>query len=115
MLLGLFVDDMFIIGGILEEIGGVKSFLHRRFKIKDLGKAAYLLGMEIRRQPQGDYFLLEEKYTREILPKFVVANCAVNTPLPTYSKLNAADSPRTPEASALMVDIPYRIAIGSLM
>ena len=49
VLLGLFVDDMFIIGAILDKIGGVKKFLHSRFKMKDLGKVAYLLGMEIQK------------------------------------------------------------------
>ena len=49
VLLGLFVDDMFIIGAMMEKIGGVRQFLNSRFKMKDLGKAAYLLGMEIRR------------------------------------------------------------------
>lgn len=47
MLLGPFVDDMFMIGKIMEMIERVKQFLHNRFKMKDLGKAAYLLGMEI--------------------------------------------------------------------
>ena len=60
VLLGLFVDDMFIIGAILDKIGGVKKFLHNRFKMKDLGKVAYLLGMEIRRQSEGGILLLQE-------------------------------------------------------
>ena len=82
---GLFVDDMFIIGAVMERIGGVEIFLHSRFKMKDLGKASYLLGMEIRRQPQGDVLLLQEKYTKEVLLRFAVANCrAVSTPLPPY-------------------------------
>ena len=43
-------------------------------------------------------------------------NCqAVSTPLPPYSKLSMADSPKTPKARALMVDVPYRSTIGSLM
>ena len=116
VLLGLFVDDMFIIGAIFSKIEGVKQFLHSRFRMKDLGKAAYLLGMEIRRQPEGGILLLQEKYTREILFKFAAGNCrAVSTPLPPYSKLSMADSPQTPEARALMVDVPYRSTIGSLM
>ena len=49
ILLGLFVDDMFIIGHVISLIGGVKYLLHNRFKMKDLGAATFLLGMEIRR------------------------------------------------------------------
>ena len=48
VLLGLFVDDMFIIGAIFSK-KCVKLFLHSRFRMKDLGKAAYLLRMGIRR------------------------------------------------------------------
>ena len=84
--------------------------------MKDLGKAAYLLVMEIRRQPEGGILLLLEKYTKEILFKFAAGSCRVTgTPLPPYSKLSSADSPQTLEARALMVDVPYRSAIGSLM
>ena len=53
ILLGLFVDDMFIIGHLISLIGGVKDFLRSRFKMKDLGAASFLLGMEIRRLPGG--------------------------------------------------------------
>ena len=37
VLLGLFVDDMFIIGKQIDLINTVKSFLNSRFKMKDLG------------------------------------------------------------------------------
>ena len=83
VLLDLFVDDMFIIGAVVERIGGVKRFLNNRFKMKYLGKATYLLGMEIRRQPQGDVLLLQEKYTKEVLLRFTVAIYrVVSTTLP---------------------------------
>ena len=36
-MLGLFVDDMFVIGKVMELIEGVKGFLHIRFKMKGLG------------------------------------------------------------------------------
>ena len=39
VLLGIFVDDMFLIGKLLARIGSVKSFLHSRFRMKDLGAA----------------------------------------------------------------------------
>ena len=53
ILLGLFVDDMFVIGKVMELIVGVKGFLHSKFKMKDLGATTFLLGMEIRRLPGG--------------------------------------------------------------
>ena len=74
VLLGLFVDDMFMIRHILSRIGGVKNFLHSRFKMKDLGAAIFLLGMEIRRLLGGDIQLLQEKYPGEVLLKYLVDN-----------------------------------------
>ena len=107
VLVGLFVDDMFIIGAVMDKIGGVKQLLNNRFKMKDLGKASYLLGMEIRRQPEGGVLLVQEKYAKEVLSRFLVDNSrAVSTPHPPYSKLSEADSPQTPEERASMVDIP---------
>ena len=41
--------------------------MHSRFRMKDLGKATYLLEMEIRKQPKSGILLLQEKYTREVL------------------------------------------------
>ena len=72
VLSGLFVDDMFIIGKLLSRIESVKTFLHSRFRMKDLGDATFLLGMEIRRLSGGNIYLVREKYLNEVLLKFPV-------------------------------------------
>ena len=96
MLLGIFVDDMFIIGHQITRIGSVKSFLHSRFRMKDLGAATFLLGMEIRRLPGGDIQLVQEKYLGEILLKFPIASSrSASTPLPPSCKVSQEDSPQT--------------------
>ena len=84
--------------------------------MKDLGAAAFLLGMEIRRLPGGDLQLLQEKYLGEVLLRFPVDNSrAASTPLPLGSKLSGAGSPQPQEEVDRMALIPYRSAIGSLM
>lgn len=116
VLLGLFVDDMFMIGKLMERIGKVKAFLHSRFKMKDLGAATFLLGMEIRRLPGGDFLMLQEKYLGEVLAKFPVTNSrAASTPLPPACKLSQEDAPQDVQGRLEMAAIPYRSAIGSLM
>ena len=116
ILLGLFVDDMFIIGHVISLIGGVKDEFHSRFKMKDLGAATFLIGMEIRRLPGGDVQLLHEKYLGEVLLRFPVDSPqAASTPLPPGCKLSHADSPQSEEEAMKMALIPYRNAIGSLM
>ena len=60
--------------------------------------------------------MLHEKYTKEILFKFAAGSCFITkTSLPPYSKLSATNSPHTLKARALIVDVPYRRAIGNLM
>ena len=116
VLLGLFVDDMFVIGKRIDLINTVKSFLNSRFKMKDLGAATFLLGMEIRRLPEGDVHLVQEKYLGEVLQRFPVTKSrSTSTPLPPGCKLSHSDSPDTAADKAEMAGIPYRSAIGSLM
>ena len=115
MLLGLFVDDMFI-GKLMARIDAVKNFLNSRLKMKDLGAATILLGMEIRRLPRGDIQLLREKNLGEVLLKCpVTSSRAASTPLPLDCKLNQQDAPQTAKDRAKMEGIPYKSAIGSLM
>ena len=116
ILLGLFVDDMFIIGKRIDLINTLKSFLSSRFKMKDLGAASFLLGMEIRRLPGGDIQLLQEKYLEEVLQRFPVENSRfASTLLPPGCKLSTLDSLDTAADKAKMAVIPYKSAIGSLM
>lgn len=61
VLLGLCVDDMFMIAALLEKLGVIKGFFSKTFKMKDLGPVNFLLGMEIRLHPNGDIHLLQEK------------------------------------------------------
>ena len=116
VVLGLYVDDMFIMAALLDKLGAVKVFLHSNFRMKDLGEVKFLLGMEIRKQPDGDIHLVQQKYLTDVLAKFNMTDCkAVSTPLPPGSKLSQADSPKTEADRQQMQDIPYRSAIGSLM
>lgn len=43
----VYVDDILVIGDDIVAIEQVKSTLHGKFTIKDLGRARYFLGMKI--------------------------------------------------------------------
>lgn len=43
----MYVDDVILIGTDLKEIDLLKRFLHNSFKIKDIGRLHYFLGLEI--------------------------------------------------------------------
>ena len=116
VMLGVFVDDMFMIGHLMEQINKLKMQLQGRFKMKDLGAATFLLGMEIRRLPGGDVKLVQEKYLGEVLERFPVEGSRLaSTPLPPACKLSQEDGPKSAEERRSMTQIPYRSAIGSLM
>ena len=94
----------------------MKLGLHGEFKMKDLGEAKFLLGIEIRRQDNGDVFLVQERYARDVVKRFNMEGCkSVSTPLELGSHLDMSQQPSTEEERAAMAAVPYRSAIGSLM
>ena len=114
--IALYVDDLFLVGKVLERIKEVKLGLHGEFKMKDLGEAKFLLGIEIRRQDNGDVFLVQERYARDVVKRFNMEGCkSVSTPLELGSHLDMSQQPSTEEERAAMAAVPYRSAIGSLM
>lgn len=50
----------------MTAIGSLKSFLNKRFRIKDLGALKYFLGIEIARSRKG-IFISQRKYLLDIL------------------------------------------------
>lgn len=43
----VYVDDLLVTGNDLPEIESIKSLLHQKFTIKDLGDLKYFLGIEV--------------------------------------------------------------------
>ena len=114
--IALYVDDLFLVGRKLSNIEVVKRGLHEELKMKDLGEAKFLLGIEIRRQENGDVFLVQERYARDVISRFNMGGCkSVSTPLDLGCHLDNTHQPVTDAERAEMVDVPYRSAIGSLM
>lgn len=62
----IYVDDLIIAGDDLNMMSMFKGYLSEWFKMKDLGKAKYFLGIEIARGPMG-MFLLQRKYALDIV------------------------------------------------
>jgi hypothetical protein len=94
----------------------LKSFLGNNFKMKDLGKLQFMLGLEVRRMENGDIFLCQEKYARDMLAKFGMMDCKpVSSPFEPSLKLRMEDCPQSAEEIAAMSVYPYRAAIGSLL
>ena len=45
----LYVDDILLIGKDTEFLNSIKGYLDKNFSMKDLGEAAYILGIKIYR------------------------------------------------------------------
>ena len=44
-----YVDDILLIGNDVEFLGSIKGYLNKSFSLKDLGEAAYKMGIKIYR------------------------------------------------------------------
>lgn len=80
----VYVDDFIIAGNDIVIIQRFKTYLNTCFKMKDLGKLKYFLGLEVVRGPEG-IFVSQRKYTLDI-----VAECGLlgYKPSPTPTELN---------------------------
>lgn len=52
----VYVNDLIIGGDNPDFVSSFKAYLHRTFKMKDLGVARYFLGLEVSRNDVGIYF-----------------------------------------------------------
>ena len=118
--LALYVDDIFLTSKDLAKIEETKKTLGSDMKVKDMGEAQYLLGIELRKRQlgmqDGDILMVQEKYVHDILKQFGMVGCkAASTPLEPGVKLSIVDSPADDLGKATMEAYPYRQVIGKLM
>lgn len=85
----VYVDDILLTGIDQAEITSLKSFLHETFKIKDLGKLHYFLGLEVLYKPDG-LIISQRKFALDLLKEY---NCgqytSLSSPLDPTIKLRA--------------------------
>jgi hypothetical protein len=67
-IISLYVDDLNIIGTELD-INEARYHLKTEFKIKDLGKTKFYLGLQLEHLPTG-IFVHQSTYVQKILEKF---------------------------------------------
>ena len=59
MVVGLYVDDIFVIAALLGKLAAITTFIHFNFRMKDLGEVTFPLGMEIEKQVDGNIHLIQ--------------------------------------------------------
>ncbi|GJR53150.1 retrotransposon protein, putative, ty1-copia subclass [Tanacetum coccineum] len=113
----LYVDGILIMENNVTMLQDVKSWLCKCFSMKDLGEAAYILGIKIiRDRSKRLIFLSHSAYFDKILKKIKMENSKrCSTPMqekPDYRKSQGA---QTPSEVKRMQNVPYASAIGSIV
>ncbi|POM60749.1 polyprotein [Phytophthora palmivora] len=113
----LYVDDMIIAAKTSEETQDVKSALKRAFKVKGLGEAKFIIGMEINHDYSLNTVTIKQtRYIDDVVEMFNQknANMVVN-PCESGLKLTTTQSAITREERIKTQVKPYRSLIGYLL
>jgi hypothetical protein len=113
----LYVDDILLMGNDIEFLESIKAYLNKCFSMKDLGEAAYILGIKIYRDRSRRLIgLSQSTYLDKILKKFNMDQSKKGfLPVLQGVRLSSAQCPTTAEDIEEMSVIPYASAIGSIM
>ncbi|GJV77759.1 retrotransposon protein, putative, ty1-copia subclass [Tanacetum coccineum] len=113
----LYVDDILIMGNNIPMLQDVKSYLGRCFAMKDLGEAAYILGIKIYRDRSRRLIgLCQSAYIEKILKRYHMENSKRGSiPMQDKLRLSKSQGASTPAELKRMQNIPYASAVGSIM
>nr|GFB94819.1 retrotransposon protein, putative, Ty1-copia subclass [Tanacetum cinerariifolium] len=100
-----------------EGLKEVKDYLGKCFSMKDLGEAAYILGIKIYRYRSRRLIRLSQSaYIDKILKKYNMHNSKKGYfPMEVKHDLSNELCASTPEEVAYMTKVPYASAVGSIM
>ena len=72
----LYVDDILLATNDIRMLHETKRFLSKKFEIKDLGDASFVLGIQIHRDfSRGTLNLSQKSYIEKILTRFGMHDC----------------------------------------
>lgn len=108
LLVGVYVDDLLVVGSHLEEIHKFKEEMKNLFCMSDLGKLSYYLGVEVN-QIAGGITLNQSAYALKILKKAGMGDCnPCQIPMDARTKLSKVR--KHPPVDVTL----YRSLVGSL-
>ncbi|GJU68630.1 retrotransposon protein, putative, ty1-copia subclass [Tanacetum coccineum] len=108
----LYVDDIIIMGNHIPSLQSVKDYLGRCFAMKDLGEAAFILGIKIYRDRSKRLIRLgQSAYMDKILKRYKIYNfkrCHIL--MQERLDLNKTQGASTPKEVKRMQNVPYTSA-----
>jgi len=88
------------------KVNKVKKLIKNKFKIKDIGKVNFIIGIKFIRHKNG-YFLNQERYTTDLIKKYELTNAA---PIRNMIPIENIELRRKK-----INETTYRRAVGSLL
>jgi hypothetical protein len=112
VLIGLYVDDMLILGPVLQEVQEVIKGISSLWQIKDLGDVGTILGLEVARNRETRTLKLTQKaYVRDLIARFKLeAAKPISLPIADRNGLIKGEESE-PQADQAQ----YQSAIGGLL
>jgi len=92
----LYVDDILLSTNDIGMLHETKRFLSRKFEMKDLGDASFVLGIQIYRdQSRGILGLSQMTYIEKVLKRFGMQECkSGDTPVAKGDKFSLKQCPK---------------------
>ena len=112
-----YVDDLLLIGNNTKFLGAIKDYLKSVFSMKDIGEAAYILGIKIYRDRLRRLIALSQStYIDKVLKRFKMENAKKGfLPMSHGVTLSRNQCPKTVDEHVQMSGVPYASTIGSIM
>ena len=110
------MDDILLIGNDIEFLDSIKGYLNKKNSMKDLGKAAYILGIKIYRDRSRRLIRLSQSTYLDMILKEFKIDLSKKGFLPELKgvKLSKTQSSTTAEERERTKVVPYALAIGSI-
>ena len=96
IILILYVDDILLAANDVGLLHDIKKFLSKNFKMKNMGKESYVIGIEIfRDRSQGLLGLSQRTYIEKVLERFRMERCLVGiVPIQKWDKFSEMQCPK---------------------
>ena len=111
------MDNILLVTNDKGMMHGVKQFLSKNFDMKYMGEASYVIGIKIHRsRSRGILGPSPETYINKVLERFRMTDCSLSVaPIMKGDKLSLNQCSKNDLENESMKNIPYALAIGSLM